>query len=211
MDEIAFEHKFSDLLTSDNFSRLSSALASINPAAGLAAGLVGALIVRAAANINKYIATQWDAPIVPPDIVIPRNYDLALRYLRQKGLADTFESEISAATKNDDLSKLQESRDVVSSIASVMDYVLQPRLHESLLYPVFQKQHDDGDFRDIWDHFEDYQQFYSQIKRTLPSPVVKSFLAIVFVVAAQHNGPCLANGGVNRALHRALQRGGVLP
>ena len=82
VDRLAVEERLSGLITNQNVERLAGILGGINPGLGTVAGVIGAVIARAADNINAYIAEQWGRPIVPPDILIPMNYDVAVRFLR---------------------------------------------------------------------------------------------------------------------------------
>ncbi|MFB3922940.1 MAG: hypothetical protein ACE145_14540 [Terriglobia bacterium] len=180
IDGLALEARLSGLITNQNVERLAGILGGMNPGAGIIAGMIGAVIVRAADNINAFIAEQWGRPIMPPEVLIPMSYDVAVRFLRTRGLAETFAPELSAAESEPDLWTKRKKQDDVCSIASVMDLVLNHRDRESAAFGFFASQISQKNYRQIWDHWEEYLQAREELKTLLPMAQVRGVLSVAF-------------------------------
>lgn len=112
------------------------------------------------------LSEPLDRPIVPLDIAIPMNYDLALRFLETQGLADAFSAEIREAEEEKDLWARRQKQDVVSSIASVMDEALHPSRGSPLASKFFEQEIREGNFREIWNGWEEYLKIRERVQET---------------------------------------------
>lgn len=180
VDRLALEGRISNLITTENVNRLAGVLGGINPGIGILAGIIGAVLVRATQKVNDYVAQQWNAPLVPPDILIPMDYDQALRFLKMKGLTESFDEEIQRVDSESDLWAKRQKQDVVGSIATFMNLVLEGKSRGSLVSLFFRHLVKEGKYREIWDQRDRYMQAQQELITMLPIVEVKGLLSIAF-------------------------------
>ncbi len=151
--------------TKENIKSVVSAAGAINPMAGIAAGIVGAIIVKAVGKAGKYIAITDEIPLIPPEPTHIMTFNESVSFLTKNNLATAFKDDIGAGDPGINPYTYRNKREKIINVAMFTRKAFDKDdpIYNAYFYGYINR----GEYEKIWDNRKGFRNFKLALKQTI--------------------------------------------
>lgn len=149
-----------------NLDKAVALATAVNPAAGIAAAIVGAILVRGIAAADQYIENTYEAPLIPPPTPYILSFTDSMAFLEEHNLIENFRAEIDGVSPTDNPANYEDCENEIMDAASFMRKAVVK--NDPIFNAFFFGYIKNGNLLKIWEERKRFGNFKSELKKALP-------------------------------------------